>query len=109
MKELKSSETKLNKLDSVVVECMLVCLLASLLMLVLRVSVGVVKIIRCPEIINWAGLLGIKPHPWLPFTTPMHQTHRTRVQIPATILHIVSSKPVLIPSVINGLHISPKH
>ncbi|KAJ8621197.1 hypothetical protein MRB53_029726 [Persea americana] len=67
------------------------------------------KIVRRPETIERTRPLGIQSQPWLSLPTPMQQTDRTRMQIPAKPLQIISSKPVLIPPVLDPSHITCKN
>lgn len=67
------------------------------------------KIIRCPQSVQRAGPVGVKSDPGLAFATPMQQTHRTRMQIPAQTSIVVTSKAMLVPSVIDWRYVSCKH
>lgn len=56
-----------------------------------------------------AGLLGFESDPRLAFSTPMEQRHWPRMQRPTAASDIVAAEPMLVPSVIYGLHISGEH
>ncbi|GAB2280377.1 hypothetical protein Dimus_015012 [Dionaea muscipula] len=53
--------------------------------------------------------LAIQPHPRLPLATPMQQAHRPRVQRSTAPLHIVPSQTVLVPPVVDRLHLTSEH
>ncbi|MFS7911538.1 hypothetical protein Hanom_Chr02g00119331 [Helianthus anomalus] len=57
----------------------------------IKQNLGFQKIIRRPKSIKRARSPRIKSHPRLPFPTPMQQTNRSRMQIPA-------KSPVIIPT-----------
>ena len=64
-----------------------------------------VEIVRCPEVVDGAGLPRVQPQPWLSFATPMEQANGTRVQAPTLSFNVVPSKAMLVPSVVNGLDV----
>nr|GMC46187.1 hypothetical protein KK1_012206 [Ipomoea batatas]GMD25851.1 hypothetical protein KK1_012206 [Ipomoea batatas]GMD28774.1 hypothetical protein KK1_012206 [Ipomoea batatas] len=63
----------------------------------------VVQIIGLPKMIQRTGFLLIKPHPWLPFPTPMKQAYWAWMQGPTRAQFVVPTQPMLVPAVINGL------
>ena len=68
-----------------------------------------VEIVRGPQKIDRARHSQIQPRPWLPSPAPMQQTHRTRMQRPATVHQIIAAQAVLVPPVVNRLHVAAEY
>lgn len=67
------------------------------------------EIVGSPESVERAGPVGIEPGPRLAFATPMQETDRPRVQIPAEASEIVTAQPVLVPPVVHRSYVPSEH
>ncbi|RDX98768.1 hypothetical protein CR513_18271, partial [Mucuna pruriens] len=67
------------------------------------VSVSV-QIVRSPKCIKRTGPFGVQSDPGLATTGPMQEANRPSMQVPATTPHVIATKPVLVPPVLNGRH-----
>ncbi|RDX75814.1 hypothetical protein CR513_44268, partial [Mucuna pruriens] len=69
---------------------------------------SVQEIIGSPKSIQRARPVSVQTSPGLPFTAPMQETDRARMEISAKPTKVVPSEPVLVPPVIHGSNIPGK-